>query len=105
MEFRCWVNADFAGAKICPVADNCQSSDRTLQKNREVIFDQIFNGQSTYFELKIDLLRLRFGSYLSRNPASKSAKCNPKDGWDLGRMDNSIRKGFILVKTIHHEDH
>ncbi|WP_431065486.1 hypothetical protein [Methylotuvimicrobium sp.] len=30
MEFRCWVNADFAGAKICPAADTCQSSNLTL---------------------------------------------------------------------------
>ncbi|WP_404358709.1 hypothetical protein [Methylotuvimicrobium sp. KM1] len=26
------VNADFAGAKICPAADTCQSSNRTLHK-------------------------------------------------------------------------
>jgi len=24
------VNADFAGAKICPATDTCQSSNRTL---------------------------------------------------------------------------
>jgi len=26
------INADFAGAKICPAADTCQSSNRTLLK-------------------------------------------------------------------------
>ena len=26
------MNADFAGAKICPAADTCQSSNRTLHK-------------------------------------------------------------------------
>ncbi|MGD7035348.1 hypothetical protein [Methylotuvimicrobium buryatense] len=26
------VNADFAGAKICPAVDTCQSSNRTLLK-------------------------------------------------------------------------
>jgi len=26
------MNADFAGAKICPAADTCQSSNRTLLK-------------------------------------------------------------------------
>jgi len=26
------MNADFAGAKICPAADTCQSSYRTLLK-------------------------------------------------------------------------
>jgi hypothetical protein len=34
------MNADFAGAKICPAADSCQSSNRTCLpfiKNKEVI--------------------------------------------------------------------
>ncbi|WP_046061219.1 hypothetical protein [Methylotuvimicrobium alcaliphilum] len=42
------VNADFAGAKICPAADTCQSSNRTCLlriKNVEVIYDRILSNQ------------------------------------------------------------
>ncbi|PKM35224.1 MAG: hypothetical protein CVV06_17435 [Gammaproteobacteria bacterium HGW-Gammaproteobacteria-10] len=42
------VNADFAGAKICPVADRCQPSNRTCLlcvKNGKVIYDRILSNQ------------------------------------------------------------
>jgi hypothetical protein len=40
------VNADFAGAKICPAADICQSSNRTLLSTIRLILKK-----ASYLEL------------------------------------------------------
>ncbi|WP_404355634.1 hypothetical protein [Methylotuvimicrobium sp. KM1] len=38
------VNADFAGAKICPAADTCQSSYRTLRKMGKLFTTKSLDG-------------------------------------------------------------
>ena len=58
------MNADFAGAKICPAADTCQSSYRTCLlciKNREVIYDRILRRMFARVEvLFVDVLQVMF---------------------------------------------
>jgi len=49
------MNADFAGAKICPAADTCQSSNRTLLSIIDAILKKgkLFRVESLGFMLAL----------------------------------------------------